>query len=202
MGIFHVGEADRSDAMKVLLSISAETRRHVLVIGIEPARDRAALLQAGFGDVVSREITLDELRARAGRLATSSLWLPRTRQIGALKLDLLAREAFGFGKALNLNPREFALLWRLAESVDQPVTKQDLVRDVWRMGFVPETNSIAVHMSRLRRKLSLVDLRDMIETLPLGGYRLRSPDINYAIHCASPDAGDRTRSRLDTTACC
>jgi two-component system OmpR family response regulator len=198
--MFHVGEADRSEAMQVLLSISAENRRHILVIGIEPGRERAALLQAGFGDVVSQEITLDELRARAGRLAASSLWLPRIRQVGALKLDLLAREAFGFGEALNLNPREFALLWRLAESLDQPVTKQDLVRDVWRMGFVPETNSIAVHMSRLRRKLSLVGLRGMIETLPLGGYRLRSPDLGYDVRRANPDPGERTRRHLDTTA--
>lgn len=188
--------------MKLLVSISAETRRHVLVIGIELGRDRAALLQAGFGDVVSRQITLDELRARAGRLATNSLWLPRLRQIGPLRLDLLAREGFGFGKALNLNPREFALLWRLAESVDQPVTKQDLVRDVWRKGFMPDTSSIAVHMSRLRRKLSLVNIRDMIETLPQGEYRLRSPDINCDIHLTSPDEGDRTRSRPDRTAIC
>lgn len=63
-GVFHVSDTDQAEAMKVLLSTPAEKRREVLVIGIEPARERAALLQVGFGDVMSRDIALDELRAR------------------------------------------------------------------------------------------------------------------------------------------
>ena len=96
---------------------------------------------------------------------------PRTRRVGRLTLDLLAREAFGDGKPLNLNPREFALIWRLADSIDQFVSKQALIYDVWRMGFVPETNSVAVHMSRLRRKLAFVGFAGIIEHPPSGGDR-------------------------------
>jgi DNA-binding response OmpR family regulator len=174
VGIYNAADLDSMGWMRVLSSLRNEVRRHLIVIGIEEAKERAALLQIGFGDATSLDISLEELSARAGRLAAASQWLPRQREIGPLRLDLLAREAFGFEKPLNLNPREFALLWRLADSVDQTVSKQSLIHDVWRMGFAPETNSIAVHMSRLRRKLSFVGLSGIIETSSPGGYRLRS----------------------------
>lgn len=173
IGIFHVADLDDMGWMHVLSSFGHDTRRYVLVAGVEFAHQRATLLRTGFGDAVPREIGMDEIAARASRIAESSQWLPRTREFGALKLDLLAREAFGFDEPLNLNPREFALLWRLSDSAGHVVDKQSLIQDVWRMGFVPETNSIAVHMSRLRRKLSFAGLAGMIETSSRGGYRLR-----------------------------
>ncbi|PNU05966.1 transcriptional regulator [Novosphingobium guangzhouense] len=159
-----------------LLSIRSDVRRFILLIGSATAGERAELLQAGFGEVVHSTIEPGEFEARACRLAQLTRWLPRHRKLGGLELDLLAREAYGHGKSLNLNPREFALIWRLADTPGKPVSKQDLIQDVWRMGFVPETNSIAVHMSRLRRKLSFVGMAGIIETAAAGGYCLLSPD--------------------------
>jgi len=181
IGIFHQPGLDSPEWVDFLSSVPFERRKHILVTGIERAEERAELLQIGFGDALSREVNLGELEARARRMAEAASWLPRHRQVGPLRLDLLAREAFGFDRPLNLNPREFALLWRLAESVGQAVSKQSLVQDVWRMGFVPETNSIAVHMSRLRRKLSFVGLAGVIETSSAG----------YRLH---PLCGNRTQS--------
>lgn len=154
-----------------------ELRRFLVIWGVESPVDRALLLEAGFGDAVSAAMPIEELAARSLRVDTLSAWVPRLRDFGALKLDLVSRSAIGHGKPLNLNPREFALLWRLAESPNQKISKQVLIRDVWRMGFMPRTNSIAVHMSRLRRKLGFAGLEDMIETAFQGGYRLRMPSI-------------------------
>ena len=172
IGVFHAADQESAGWMDALAQIRREVRRRVLVVGAELDHERAELLHGGFGDAVSGEITLEELGARARRVGESSRWLLRHREIGPLKLDLLAREAFASDRPLNLNPREFALLWRLADSLGESVNKQSLIQDVWRMGFVPATNSIAVHMSRLRRKLSFAGLAGMIETASRG-YRLR-----------------------------
>ncbi|MFK4875021.1 winged helix-turn-helix domain-containing protein [Novosphingobium sp. ZW T3_23] len=181
VGLIDATNLDSVSWMQVLSWLLPEARRCVLVAGVSEAHDRTSLLQIGFGDVVTDRIEIEELGARANRLAQFNEWLPRTRRVGRLTLDLLAREAFGDGKPLNLNPREFALVWRLADSIDQFVSKQALIYDVWRMGFVPETNSVAVHMSRLRRKLAFVGLAGVIETSPTGGYRLRMPDETVGI---------------------
>lgn len=179
VGVLHAGRLDSLGWMRVLATIHVEMRRFVIVIGVKNAHERATLLHIGFGDALSDAIDIEELRARATRIADFTRWLPRLRQLGALRLDLLAREAFGHGKPLNLNPREFTLLWRLADTPNQTVSKQALINDVWRMGFVPETNSIAVHMSRLRRKLAFVGLERVIETASSGGYLLATPDRQY-----------------------
>lgn len=207
IGIFPAAGLERLEWMRIVSSFDYEARKYVLVIGVE-ANERATLLQIGFGDAVSEEIGIEEFEARVRRVAEASQKLPRCRTIGPLKLDLLAREAFGFDKPLNLNPREFALLWRLADNVGHPVGKQSLIQDVWRMGFVPETNSIAVHMSRLRRKLSFVGLVKMIETAPPGGYRLRplaetTPDVRdrYGARPIDQDRSDRVERRRRAGAC-
>lgn len=178
IGLIDAGNLDSVAWMRVLSTYPAETRRYILVTGVRRAGERTMLLQHGFADVVSDTIALEELGARAKRVADFSHWLPRQRRFGTLRLDLLAREAHVDTKPLNLNPREFALLWRLADSPNHPVSKQTLIHDVWRMGFVPETNSIAVHMSRLRRKLAIGGLQGVIETAQEGGYCLRICDTS------------------------
>lgn len=172
-----VGFIDIADAegwSKALSCHGENFRRGLIVTGADSSQERGQLLRNGFGDAIGSNVDLDELDARAMRVAEMALQLPRIRAAGELKLDLLAREAHRGDTPLNLNPREFALIWRLAENINQPVSKQTLIRDVWHMGFIPETNSIAVHMSRLRRKLAFVGIKGIIETVPSGGYALRS----------------------------
>ncbi len=177
-----VGLIDREtfvrDQWSADLNCLVEDRnRALIIIDANCGRERADLLRQGIGDAVASDISLDELDARARQIARARQNLPRLRRIGNLTLDLLAREAYQGERPLNLNPREFALIWRLAENPNQPVSKVELIHDVWRMGFVPETNSIAVHMSRLRRKLSVVGIKNLIDTVPSGGYALRTPEF-------------------------
>lgn len=150
-----------------------EARLRMLVSGVNDAAERTVLLAEGFGEVVGDETSLEELEARARRVANFARWVPRRRQIATLELDLLCREATYAGKPLNLHPREFDLLWRLADTPDNPVSKETLIRQVWRLDFAPESNSIAVHMARLRRKLELAGLAGLVET-GSAGYRLRT----------------------------
>jgi DNA-binding response OmpR family regulator len=147
-------------------------RALVLLIGVDDEDARARLLRLGFGDVVGNQTSLREIEARALRIAAHAKALPRTREIGRLRLDLFARDGFVAQRALGLHPREFALIWRLADSPGVAVSKKALVRDVWRMAHVPDTNSLAVHVFRLRAKLAIAGLAGLIRTEPAGGYLL------------------------------
>ena len=147
-------------------------RALVLLTGVDDANERARLLRLGFGDVVDSQTSLREIEARALRIAAQAKALPRTREIGPLRLDLFARDGFVGGRPLGLHPREFALVWRLADSPGVVVSKKALVRDVWRMAHVPDTNSLAVHAFRLRAKLAIAGLAGLIKTEPAGGYYL------------------------------
>lgn len=157
----------------VLLGVRGpQIRQRMIVLGVEDRDERARLLAMGFGDVMGPSPGLAELAARALRVADRSQTLPRFRDIGVLRLDLLLREGLVEDKPLGLHPREFELLWRLADSAGVPVSKSRLLTDVWNMGFVPDTNSLAVHIYRLRTKLALAGLDGLVQTAPSGGYVL------------------------------
>lgn len=53
------------------------------------------------------------------------------------------------------------------------MTRKQLLADVWRIHFEPETNSVAVHVSRVRSKLEAFGLSGLLETHPDGGYLLK-----------------------------
>lgn len=101
--------------------------------------------------------------------------IPRFREAGDVTLDLLHRDGRVDDRWLGLHPREFALLWRLAEVPGQQVSKRELLADVWRITFEPQTNSVAVHVARVRAKLQPFGLARILQTHPEGGYYLDAP---------------------------
>jgi len=101
--------------------------------------------------------------------------IPRFREAGDVTLDLLHRDGRVDGRWLSLHPREFGVIWRLAQQPGQRVSKRQLLADVWRISFDPETNSVAVHVARIRAKLQPLGLARLIATHPDGGYYLDAP---------------------------
>lgn len=168
-----------------LTSAAPRRRARMLMLDVACSEERARLLRLGFGDALPPGAILEEVEARALERADRAGSLPRHRQVGPLRLDLLLRDGIVAGRALVLHPREFALFWRLADCPGAAVDPQALLRDVWRLDFRPETNSLAVHVSRLRAKLRQAGLEGLIETLPDGGYRL-VPDQIAAVPLPPP----------------
>lgn len=105
----------------------------------------------------------------------SDALIPRFREIGDVTLDLVHRDGRVEDRWLSLHPREFELLWRLAQKPGERVSRQQLLADVWRINFEPATNSVAVHVARVRAKLAPFGLSKMIVTHPDGGYLLDAP---------------------------
>lgn len=101
--------------------------------------------------------------------------IPRFREAGDVTLDLFHRDGRVDDRWLALHPREFALLWRLAEQPGERITRQQLLAEVWPIHFEPETNSVAVHVARVRAKLEPFGLVRLIATHPDGGYFLDAP---------------------------
>lgn len=185
VALVQANDADEDHVANLAAITPLAERRTMLVGSVNAPESRAQLLAGGFGDAVGDGTSLEELAARARRIADQVAWVPRRRKIALLELDLMGREACHDGKPLNLHPREFALLWRMAETPDEPVSKQTLALDVWHLGFLPESNSIAVHMSRLRGKLALAGLAGLVDTVA-GGYRLRRSVLYPALPAPWP----------------
>lgn len=125
----------------------------------------------------------------SGQFPENDRLIPRFREAGDVTLDLFHRDGRVEDRWLALHPREFELLWRLAEQPGERLTRQQLLADVWRINFDPETNSLAVHVARVRAKLEPFGLARMLATHPDGGYFLNAPPGpgHYAMATAPAD---------------
>lgn len=124
-----------------------------------------------------------------GQFPESDTLIPRFREAGDVTLDLFHRDGRVEDSWLGLHPREFALIWQLAEHPGERMSRRRLLADVWRINFEPETNSVAVHVARVRAKLEFFGLARLIATHPDGGYFLDAPPAADAYRIAGIDQG-------------
>ena len=97
---------------------------------------------------------------------------PRFREAGDLTLDQFHHDGRVEDVWLGLQPREFAMLWLLAERPGELVADTQLAADLWRIRFGWETGSIAAHIDRLCTKLMVVGLARLIASDGEGGFFL------------------------------
>jgi DNA-binding winged helix-turn-helix (wHTH) protein len=154
------------------LALADRPAWRLIMLGVEEPAERAALLALGCAEALGASTTLRELAVRAARVDEMFGLLPRWRDLGPLTLDLFHRDARLGSAWLHLHPREFGVLWRLADTPGERVTRRQLLEDVWRMGHDPQTNSVEVHVSRLHAKLAAAGCAQLVQTVPEGGYRL------------------------------
>ncbi|MBB6629844.1 response regulator transcription factor [Nocardioides sp. KIGAM211] len=137
-------------------------------------------LDAGADDYVVKPYTTQQLEARIRAVMRRSAGAraPRTNLVvGGLEIDVPARRATLDSSVLDLSPREFDLLVRLAESPGEVVTKRELLTDVWHQAWGGSDKTVDVHLSWLRRKLgeSAAEPR-YLHTIRGVGVRLAVPD--------------------------
>lgn len=129
--------------------------------------DRVAGLNAGADDYLIKPFDLDELIARLrALLRRSSGQAVPTLQHGTIELDPAAHLVFNDGKLVELSAREFALLHELLLHAGRVQSREQLEQHLYGWGEEVESNSVEVHIHRLRKKLGA----ELIRTLRGVGY--------------------------------
>jgi two-component system OmpR family response regulator len=141
--------------------------------------ERVAGLEMGADDYIAKPYYARELLARLKavlrrqRPGTSSQ-PPQYFLAGKLRLVPTRREVTYDGAPLELTTCEFDLLEALLRSRDAVATKDELSLSVLGRKREAYDRSIDVHVSNLRKKLSVISARTIeIETVRAVGYRLR-----------------------------
>src|SRR5437773_5029929 len=126
--------------------------------------DRVRGLQTGGDDYLTKPFAFAELVARVQALVRRATRSPEptTLRVDDLVLDLLSRRVTR-GVAIDLRPREFALLEYLMRNAGKVVSKTMILSHVWEYSFDPQTNIVDVLVRRLREKSA----RPIAKNLPL-----------------------------------
>jgi len=137
--------------------------------------DRVRGLQAGGDDYLTKPFAFAELLARVQALVRRATRTsePTTLTVDELSLDLLSRKVTREGLAIDLRPREFALLEYLMRNAGKVVSKTMILSHVWEYSFDPQTNIVDVLVSRLRDKVDRPFAKKILHTVRGVGYVLR-----------------------------
>lgn len=164
-----------SSGMEVLAGLRAEKPSvPVLVLtarsGVE---DRVKVLDLGADDYLTKPFSFSELSARVRALLRRSQQPSEAvLRIEDLELNRVGRKVTRGGQAIELTPKEFALLEYLMLNAPRRVTRAMIMEHVWNLSFDTMTNVVDVYINYLRKKLDGGHARKLIHTIRGVGYRL------------------------------
>jgi len=151
----------------------------VLVLSaLSAVDDRVRGLKAGGDDYLTKPFAFLELTARLDVLVHRRASPERVvkLRVDDLEMDLLTRKVCRAGNGIELLPREFRLLEYLMRNTGQIVTRAMMFEEVWHYRYDEQTNVIDVHLSKLRRKIDLPGMPQLIHTVRGSGYVLHAAD--------------------------
>ncbi|MBI2607026.1 MAG: response regulator transcription factor [Deltaproteobacteria bacterium] len=137
------------------------------------ASDISQGLDLGAEDYLGKPFDYKELIARIrARLREKAAWKaePKTLHSGDIKLVLDTRDVFWGNKAIELTQTEFDILKLLLERAGNLVTREEILRGVWKDAKQDtQKRTIDVHIRALRKKIPA--LKRNIQSIYGKGYK-------------------------------
>ncbi|MBX3100542.1 MAG: response regulator transcription factor [Salinibacterium sp.] len=145
----------------------------LLLTARDAVEDRVHGLDSGADDYLTKPFAFAELAARIRALVRRDSSAPRaTLRIGELVLDAATVRATSAGVSVPMSSKEFALLWMLASRAGEPLTRAEILTEVWGTTAHIDANVVDQYVSYLRRKLEPAASGVTISTVRGVGYLL------------------------------
>lgn len=144
----------------------------IIMTALDQLSDRLDGLNAGADDYLTKPFDLAELSARIGAVARRYTGNPNpVIELGDLRIDLAARTVTNANRNVALTAREWVLFEAFVQNPKMLFSKSQLEERLYSFDTEIESNTIEVHVSRLRKKLGA----KVIATERGLGYRLGKP---------------------------
>ena len=129
--------------------------------------DIAKILTLGADDYITKPVRHKEMVARINAVArrTNPQIDDRVIEVSPYRIDSTAREVKVDGEVIKLTEKEFKLVQFLFKNIGRLLSRDHILSAVWGYDLVINTRTVDKHMSRIRKKLSI---------LPETGWRLSS----------------------------
>ncbi len=167
------------DGLDVCVRLRTWSQVPVIVLSADSSEDRKVeALEQGADDYMTKPFGMRELNARLQvalrHSASEEGDGPSELVVGALRLDLVHREATVDGRAIDFAPKEFDFVAFLARHVGKVCTRRMILENVWGVQYTKELHYLKVYAYRIRRKLGDND-GVVLQSDPAVGYRLVAP---------------------------
>jgi len=139
----------------------------------QEVEDRVKGLDLGADDYLCKPFAFSELLARIRAIKRRRREAAESNlSVEDLILDPLSRKVTRGGRAVELRPKEFAILQYLMENQGRVMTRTMIMENIWDYSFASASNVIDVHLKRLREKINEGQEQKLIRTIKGAGYTL------------------------------
>ena len=137
-------------------------------------QDAVRALDIGADDYVTKPFAMDSLLARIRAVLRRAGSLPQKGSLVFLDLamDQDAHRVTRNGRLLHLGPTEYRLLEFLLSHPGRVFSREQLLDAVWGRDIHVEPRTVDVHIRRLRKAVTMDNIRDPIRTVRSAGYAL------------------------------
>src|SRR5258708_1831271 len=173
--LLDLSRPEKTGALDVLRSIRAKKPDLpvLIVTAASMVEERVRGLDAGADDYIGKPFAFAELAARIRAvLRRGNRPGNAVLAIDDLTVDRVSHSVQRGGHAIELSPKEFALLEFLMRHAGEPVTRSAIVEQVWKLNFDTMTNVVDVYINYLRRKVDAGYDRALIRTVRGVGYQI------------------------------
>lgn len=141
----------------------------IILTALDQLSDRIDGLNAGADDYLVKPFDLEELSARIAAVARRYSGNPNPlMHVNGLDIDLISHTVQREGSLIDLTAREWTLFEALLQHSGMLQSRAQLEDRLYAFGAEIESNTVEVHISRLRKKLG----HNIIETVRGMRYRL------------------------------
>jgi len=138
--------------------------------------EKVSFLNHGGDDVLSYPFPMQELLARIQSLnRRPKSYLDSNISLGDLTLDLDSKSIYKGNEEIEVRNKEYDLFEYLVRNKERPISRCELLDHVWDYRQYVGSNTIDVHVNRLREKLKD---SNVIETVHGVGYIVRDKKPN------------------------
>jgi two-component system, OmpR family, response regulator len=136
-------------------------------------QDEARALDTGADDFLAKPFSYMVLLARLrALLRRGRRERPQTLVAGDLRLDPAGHRVSRGDVAVDVTPRQFALLEFLMRRAGEVLSKREILEHVWDFAFDGDPNIVEVYVGQLRQRVDRPFGRSTLQTVRHVGYRL------------------------------
>lgn len=178
VALLDLGLPDR-DGLEIVPQLAAMGLAIIVLTARDATEEKVAALDLGADDFVTKPFDSAELLARvrsALRRKAGTLTDPVLREFEGGRIDRATHSVTIAEAPVALTPREFDLLWTLAERPGRVMTHTALLEAVWGPAHREDLDYLRVAIRSLRKKVEADPSRpQLVINEPSIGYRLAGP---------------------------
>ena len=144
------------DGQEVLKKLREWYQKPIIILSVRNSEDDIVkALDAGANDYLTKPFRTGELLARIRVAIKHSLGVEDhpLLSFGNLTIDLANHVARKNEEIVKLTSTEFSLLALLAKNEGRVLTHQYILKEIWGMGYLEQTQYLRVFMAQLRKKI-------------------------------------------------